>query len=141
MSKPHQPQTETTLPHAHGVGEPATDQEPASDHDSIEAIVRFHSMREQHATLYVTLFEAMTDADKQKILRLTHQRHGVGYDTLYDRIPSTKRTVRKKVKELVEDDVLEKSGKPAFINFASDEARIMAGDVVAVVEDSGKRIA
>lgn len=124
--------TEVTFPDLqHGV---------ESEH-SVKAIVRFHEMRNENVDLYVALWRAVTDAKKQKILKLVHLYDGVVYDDLYTAMTCSKRTVRTKVGELESEGVLDKQGKPAHIDFATDETAIMASDILSALEESSKELA
>lgn len=107
---------------------------------SIKAIVRFHEMRNENVDLYVTLWNAVTDPKKQKILKLVHLYNGVVYDDLYTAMTCSKRTVRTKVGELEAESILDKQGKPAHIDFASDEVAIMASDILSALDESSKEI-
>jgi len=125
---------ETTFPHTH----------PNSGHDGVgkdttgvEAIVKYHDMRQDNPQQYVKLWQHVAeDPQKETILRTVSYYDGCVYQTLYDVCDTSERTVRNKVNELCDDGVLEKNGRPATISFVDDDTWVLSQDVFSVMDEA-----
>lgn len=78
-----------------------------------------------------------TDHTPRRILQalVEHPSTGVTYDTLTEYADASKRTVRRKVKELSELGVVERLGKPATVAFASDDHYLLAVDATTIAPE------
>lgn len=99
----------------------------ASGGESADLIIRIERIRREHPQAYLAIHSAMEDPPKRKILvSLVAEDRALTYDELTTRCTNTsKRSVRRHVADLVEDGVLTKEGRPAYIEWESDAIRMI----------------
>lgn len=102
------------------------------DTPSLNAIVRYHRLREKNLAEYRELWRAMNDTQKRKILASVWHtnKRGLRHEPLVERLTVSERTVYRKLDQLEEAGLINRVGKPVFVFFATEEIRIMAGDVL-----------
>lgn len=99
----------------------------ASGGESADLIIRIERLRREHPQAYLSIHAAMETTVKRKILTsLVAEERALTYDELTTRCPNTsKRSVRRHVADLVEDGVLSKEGRPAYISWRSEAIRMV----------------
>lgn len=138
MSKPEsQPDTVWQVGHASGHGS-HDDYLAREDTPSKETIIELHRIREQHKNLRANLWKHVQDEDTRKILTSVYFANGRGvrYESLTDRLRCSERTIYRKLNELENDGVIERDGKPILVVYPSDDARMLAGDILDAHHDA-----
>jgi len=108
------------------------------DTPSKDTIIELHRIRDQHKTLRANLWQHVQDEDKRKILTSIYFANGRGvrYESLTDRLQCSERTIYRKLNELENDDVIDRGGKPILVVYPSDDARMLAGDILDAHHDA-----
>lgn len=97
---------------------------------SPECVITMFRIRREYRATERRLFGFVEQRDGLRILqRLTEQRTGVTYDELSERVDISSRHLRRRVKRLVDLNVVEREGNPAHIRFVDQDRYILAVEV------------
>jgi hypothetical protein len=99
----------------------------------VEILVELERLRkEKYPDLYRRMFEeAGSSDDIYLILSSLLRREGQTYDELTGNVVSSRRTVKRRVYDLRDLNIVEVGGRPARVHFQNDEVRLLASDVTS----------
>lgn len=138
VGDPPTPYRERNFHDSHGVDTATLSQENRSwlatrDRD-LDLVVAVERIRDENPRAYAAIMRSTADDTKTRILRTILVRQGTAtYDDLDDFVGGvTTRTIKTKVAELRDEDVLDVGeGRPAAIGFVDRDVALLAEDALA----------
>jgi len=102
----------------------------------VEILIELERLRkEKYPDLYRRMFEkAGSSDDIYLILSSLLRQEGQTYDELTENVPSSRRTVKRRVYDLRDLNIVGVGGRPVRVHFENDEVRLLASDVLSFLD-------